>query len=250
MNQHFLDYLGECDCCPRHCRVNRLNGESGICGIDSSIQVSHIGLHFGEEPPISGTHGSGTIFFSGCNLQCVFCQNYQISQQFQNNKNKIVTTETLALEMVRLQEEGAHNINFVSPSHVVFQMAEAIQVARRNGLTIPIVYNSNGYDSVTSLQRIRGLVDIFLPDIKYTDNRLGETFSNIHNYADVIENVLKEMYSQVGHLKTDDAGIALSGILVRHLVLPSCGTNSRNCLKLLAELSTDIHISLMSQYSP
>jgi putative pyruvate formate lyase activating enzyme len=249
MNEPFTDQLNECDCCPRECGVNRLEGKAGFCRV-RGIQISHIGLHFGEEPPISGTKGSGTIFFTGCNLRCVFCQNYQISQEFQQAQTRTLTTEELASEMLRLQEEGAHNINFVSPSHMIFQMADAIQAAKSNGLTVPVAYNTNGYDSVDALRQIRGLVDIYLPDIKYLDNALGKQLSAVNDYADTIPGVLREMLEQVGHLEMDAQGIATRGLLVRHLVLPGQLENSRRCLDVLADLSPDTFISLMSQYSP
>lgn len=216
----------------------------------AGIRISHAGLHFGEEPPISGTGGSGTVFFTGCNLRCVFCQNYQISQEYERDYTRTLTPDELASEMLRLQAEGAHNINFVSPSHVVFQMADAVQAAKEKGLVIPVVYNSNGYDSVDSLRKIRGLVDIYLPDIKYLDNGLGKQFSNVDNYADIVPGALTEMLDQVGHLEMDDEGIAVRGLLVRHLVLPDCLDNSRKCLRFLADLSPGIFVSIMSQYSP
>jgi len=250
MNSQFTDQLANCECCPRQCKVNRLEGQTGFCKIGATSQVSHAGLHFGEEPPISGTRGSGTIFFAGCNLRCVFCQNYQISQEFRHTHTRLLTPDQLAVEMLRLQEQGAHNINFVSPSHMVFQMVEAIQTAKRRGLAIPVVYNSNGYDAVASLRQVRGLVDIYLPDIKYMDNELGKQFSSVEDYAETIPGVLNEMLDQVGHLEMDGQGIAVRGLLVRHLVLPGQLENSRRCLQFLANLSPDTFISIMSQYSP
>ncbi len=249
-NRSLTDQLTRCACCPRKCQVNRLEGKTGFCGVGADVQVSHVGLHFGEEPPISGTKGSGTIFFSGCNLRCVFCQNHQISQEFKKGRTQTLTSNQLALEMLRLQDKGAHNINFVSPSHVIFQMAEAILLAREKGLSLPVVYNSGGYDSVDALRQIHGLVDIYLPDIKYLDNELGKRFSGVEDYADIVPGVLMEMLDQVGHLKTDEDGIAMGGLLVRHLVLPGCLDNSQKCLRFLAGLSSNIHVSLMSQYSP
>ena len=246
----FTGQLAECACCPRRCGVNRLAGETGFCGMAATAQVAHAGLHFGEEPPISGTGGSGTLFFAGCNLRCAFCQNYQISQEHRQLPLQAMTTDDLAAEMLRLQRAGAHNINFVSPSHMVFQMAEAIQAARAGGLVIPIVYNSNGYDAVDALRQISGLVDIYLPDIKYMDNALGRRFSAVGDYADIIPGVLEEMLAQVGHLEMDGEGIAARGVLVRHLVLPGHLENSQRCLDLLAQLSPDIFVSIMSQYSP
>ena len=250
MHQSLTDQLDSCECCPRRCGINRLEGETGFCRTGSDIQISHAGLHFGEEPPISGTKGSGTIFFSGCNLRCVFCQNYQISQEFQQGRTRTLTTEGLADEMLRLQDSGAHNINFVSPSHMIFQMAEAIESAKVKGLKVPVVYNSNGYDSVDALRQIRGLVDIYLPDIKYLDNELGKKFSDVEDYADIIHGVLLEMLDQTGDLQINNDDIAVSGLLVRHLVLPGQLENSRRCLAFLAGLTPDIHVSIMSQYSP
>lgn len=250
MNHSLTDQLERCESCPRRCGVNRLEGETGFCRVGSGIQISHAGLHFGEEPPISGTNGSGAIFFSSCNLRCVFCQNYQISQEFEQGRTRTLTTDELATEMLRLQDEGAHNINFVSPSHMIFQMGAAIQSAKGKGLVVPVLYNSNGYDSVDALRQIRGLVDIYVPDIKYMENETGKKFSDVDDYADIVPGVLREMLNQAGHLETDDDGIAVRGLLVRYLVLPGCLENSRKCLGFLADLSPDIHVSIMSQYSP
>ncbi len=264
MNQRFSDQLAHCECCPRKCGVNRLAGKTGFCRIGAATQIAHAGLHRGEEPPISGTRGSGTIFFAGCNLRCVFCQNHQISQEFEPSQTKTLTTEALAAEMLRLADAGAHNINLVSPSHVIFQAADAVVAAKAKGLAIPIVYNSNGYDSVDALRQVRGLVDIYLPDIKYLSNDLAQRYSAVSDYADIIPSVLREMLDQVGHLELDDDGIARRGLLVRHLVLPGTVDNSRQCLALLAQLSPAspgrsptppgrspaIHVSIMSQYSP
>jgi putative pyruvate formate lyase activating enzyme len=246
----FSARLSHCTCCPRHCGVDRLAGEAGFCRVPPGILVSHAGLHFGEEPPLSGSRGSGTIFFAGCNLRCVFCQNYQISQEFENHPTWLMTVDELAGLMLQLQDEGAHNINFVSPSHMVMQMADAITLAKGRGLKIPVVYNSNGYDEVESLRLIRGLVDIYLPDLKYLDNDLAERFSAVGDYADIVPAVLREMLEQVGHLQLDDAGVATRGLLVRHLVLPGYLDNSRQCLSFLAELSPEIAVSIMSQFAP
>jgi len=250
MNIPFTSQLSNCICCPRNCGVDRIAGKLAVCKIGAEIRISHAGLHFGEEPPISGRRGSGTIFFAGCNLRCVFCQNYQISQQFQLHPSRILSVDELADEMLRLQAAGAHNINFVSPSHMIFQMADAILVAKEKGLTIPIVYNTNGYDSVDALRQIRGLVDIYLPDLKYMDDKLGKRYSAVLDYAEVIPGVLREMLDQVGHLQMDEDGIATRGLLVRHLVLPDQLDNTRSCLRFLADLSPDIFVSIMSQYSP
>lgn len=242
--------LRNCIYCPRHCGSNRTQGIHGYCEMDALCKISYIGLHFGEEPPISGTQGSGTIFFTGCNLRCVFCQNYQISQEHQGTAPLTLSPEELAKKMIELQEQGAHNINFVSPSHMLVQMAEAIQIAKTLGLTLPIVYNSNGYEDLNALRQLKGLIDIYLPDCKYADNELGRRYSDVPDYADVIGPVIKEMLAQVGHLHCDENGIATRGLLVRHLVLPACLDNSRACLDLLASCSCDLHLSIMSQYSP
>jgi len=250
MNSLLTEQLARCECCPRNCRVNRLDGKVGFCRVPALIKICHAGLHSGEEPPISSTRGSGTIFFAGCNLSCVFCQNYQISQEFQKHHTRSLTLKELAAEMLRLQDDGAHNINFVSPSHMIFQMADAISEAKVKGLAVPVVYNSNGYDSVDALRQIRGLVDIYLPDIKYMDNGLGKRLSGVHDYADTVPGVLREMLQQVGHLQMDEEGTAVRGLLVRHLVLPGCLDNSRTCLRFLADLSPALYVSIMSQYSP
>jgi putative pyruvate formate lyase activating enzyme len=250
MNELLTDQLKSCTCCPRNCRVNRIEGKVAACRVGAEIQISHIGLHFGEEPPISGTKGSGTIFFAGCNLRCVFCQNHQISQEFQRSETRTLTLEELASEMLRLQDAGTHNINFVSPSHMIFQMGDAILAAKEKGLAIPVVYNTNGYDSVDALRQIRGLADIYLPDIKYMDNSLGKQFSAVRDYSKVIRGVLREMLDQVGQLQLDNEGIAFRGLLVRHLVLPGHLDNSRKCLRFLADLSPELFVSIMSQYSP
>ena len=269
MKPPYSEQLTRCECCPRRCEIDRLAGKTGFCKVGGDILLAHAGLHFGEEPPISGTRGSGTIFFVGCNLRCAFCQNWQISQEFEVStrpkgerphecaaRNEVtgnhwkLSPAELADEMLRLQSEGAHNINFVSPSHMIFQMTDAIQAARDKGLTVPVVYNSNGYDSVEALRQIRGLVDVYLPDIKYMDNALGQKFSAVRDYADVLPGVLREMLDQVGLLELDKDGVAVRGLLVRHLVLPGQIENSKACLKFLAELNPEITVSIMSQYSP
>jgi putative pyruvate formate lyase activating enzyme len=250
MNEPFIERMTGCESCPRLCKANRIEGHGGTCRIGADIQISHIGLHFGEEPPISGKKGSGTIFFAGCNLRCVFCQNYQISQEFQQHQVLTLNPDELASEMLDLQDKGAHNINFISPTHMLFQMAEAIRTAKGKGLVIPVVYNSNGYDLVDSLKQLKGLVDIYLPDIKYLDNGLGKQYSGVPNYADIVPGVIREMLDQVGHLQMDDQGIAIRGLLVRHLVLPGMLANSHRCLEFLAGISPDVFVSIMSQYSP
>lgn len=250
MRHSLTAQLKRCECCPRKCGVDRLNNKTGFCRIGAALQVSHVGLHFGEEPPISGTRGSGAVFFAGCNLRCVFCQNYQISQESQPDRLRTMSPDELIAEMLVLQDKGAHNINCVSPSHMVFQLADVLHTARASGLVIPVIYNSSGYDAVAALRQIRGLVDIYLPDIKYLENGIGRRFSAAGDYAATIPGVLEEMLQQVGHLQLDDDSIARQGVLVRHLVLPGQLANSRKCLRLLAGLSRQIFVSIMSQYSP
>ena len=249
MNQ-FANQLHHCRCCPRQCGVDRLAGELGFCRIGGQALVSHLGLHHGEEPPLSGSRGSGAIFFTGCNLRCVFCQNHQISQALAPAEARAMSTADLARAMLGLQRQGAHNINFVSPSHVLWQMADAIVSARAQGLSIPVVYNSNGYDSVAALRQISGLIDIYLPDLKYQDAAMARRYSQAEGYSEGIGGVLHEMLSQVGHLEVGADGIARRGLLVRHLVLPAALDNSRQCLRVLADLDPAITISLMSQYTP
>jgi len=246
----FTDRLVSCDCCPRQCKVNRLAGEISFCRTGAKALVAHAGLHYGEEPPISGTAGSGTIFFAGCNLRCIFCQNWQISQRFDKSSVREMSPEDITDEMLRLQDSGAHNINLVSPSHIIWQIADAILLAKDKGLSIPIIYNSGGYDSVEALKAIEGLIDIYMPDIKYMDNTLAKKLSGASNYADIIPGVLKEMFRQTGPLDTDLKGIATRGMLIRHLILPGHQENSRRCLEVIANLSPDIPVSLMSQYTP
>ncbi|MCB9474872.1 MAG: radical SAM protein [Candidatus Delongbacteria bacterium] len=246
---HTLLYA-DCQCCPRRCRVDRLAGQLGFCRIGARIRVSHSGLHFGEEPPITGSRGSGTVFLTGCNLRCVFCQNHQISQQFSRHGDAGLSPRELALRMLELERLGAHNINLVSPSHQLHGLADAIVAARELGLSVPIVYNSNGYDSVEALRRIRGLVQIYLPDLKYLDLELAHEYSAAGDYAEVVPGVLREMQDQVGQLQLDADGIAERGLLVRHLVLPGCVQNTRRCLDFLAEFFPQVQLSLMAQYSP
>lgn len=246
----FSALLADCRGCARDCAVNRLGGETGVCRLDGQIYISHHCLHFGEEPPISGTNGSGTIFFSSCNLRCVYCQNFQISQPLEHHVLKSTSVDALAERMMELQKMGAHNINFVSPSHFVYPMADAIVLAKSNGLHIPVVYNSNGYDSVAALKRIEGLIDIYLPDFKYLDPDAARRYSKAADYPQIIPAVLEEMYRQCSALELDKNGIARKGLLVRHLVLPGHLPNSRRILKFMANHFPDVPLSIMAQYSP
>ena len=242
--------LAACDLCPQRCGVDRLSGQLGLCRTGELVSVAHVGLHFGEEPSISGTRGSGTIFFANCNVRCVFCQNYQISQCADQIPIHEMAPDALAAEMLALERIGAHNINLVSPSHVVAQIAEAIVIARRRGLGIPTLYNTNGYDSVESLRALDGLIDIYLPDIKYSSDEVARVYSGASGYVAANRAAIAEMFRQVGNLAVDGDDIALSGVIVRHLVLPDGLAGSRESLDFLASLSRSIVVGLMSQYAP
>lgn len=223
-------------------------GETGICGQTDQIKISSANLHFGEEPPISGFNGSGTIFLTGCNLNCVYCQNYPISQ-LQNGRE--VSPLTLVDSMLRLQELGAHNINFVTPTHFNAQIANAIVTARDRGLKIPIVYNSSGYDKVETLRMMEGLIEVYMPDMRYGDENAGQCYSSAPDYPEINRAAIAEMHRQVGDLQTDDNDVATRGLLIRHLVLPNNLSRSEEIFKFISEkISTDTYISLMSQYFP
>jgi putative pyruvate formate lyase activating enzyme len=241
--------LKSCNLCGNLCRVDRLAGSSlGKCGIDGKLKVSSINLHYGEEPPISGSNGSGTVFLTGCCLSCVFCQNYPISQL---RNGTVMESEGLGKAMVTLQERGAYNINFVSPTHQVPGIVEAIYHGRRLGLTIPIVYNTGGYDSKDCLELLDGIVDIYLPDFKYADNEVAMKISGVRNYFEVATEALSEMCRQVGDLATDVEGIATRGVMVRHLVLPEGQAQTKEVFRLIKDkITTKIHISLLGQYFP
>ena len=243
--------LHECCLCPHECRVDRHSGKVGVCNAGVLVDVSSVCLHNGEEPPISGYRGSGTIFFCHCNLKCVFCQNYQISQG-NEAVSKRLTPAQLAAEMLHLQNKlHAHNINLVSPTHYTPQAIEAIYIAAKNGLKIPIVYNTNAYDSIEVIKFLDGIVDIYMPDIKYANNSYAKKYSNAPKYVDVSREVISEMYSQVGTLETDDLNTGVRGLIVRHLVLPNDISGSFDSLRWLSEnVSSDIFLSLMSQYHP
>lgn len=240
--------LEECVLCPRQCHVNRRAGELGFCECEPELAIASSGPHHGEEPPISGTKGSGAIFFTNCNLRCAFCQNYQISQQAQGRP---ATPETLAQTMLRLQDHGCHNINLVSPTHFVPQILEALALAMAKGLALPLVYNTNGYDSLKTLELLDGVIDIYLPDIKYADDSKAMDYSGVINYRKYNRLALKEMRRQTGNLVMDGNGIAQRGLIIRHLVLPNHLSGTFDCLDFIAkEISKDTYVSLMSQYHP
>jgi len=240
--------LSKCDICPRNCGVNRIAGEVGICGVGERVWVSSYGPHHGEEDPLRGVYGSGTVFFSGCNLNCLYCQNAEISQKLSGEE---ISTRELASMMLELQGIGCHNINLVSPSHVVPQVAEAILLAAADGLTLPIVYNSGGYDAIPTLQLLEGIIDIYMPDMKYSDENAGRDLSGIPSYPMVNQSAVLEMHRQVGDLKISANGVAERGLLIRHLVLPNGFAGSQEILRFIAEqVSTDTYLNIMDQYRP
>ncbi len=240
--------LNPCRVCPRRCGVNRLKGEAGFCGMGLHPVVSSDNLHHGEEPPISGFKGSGTIFLTGCNLGCIFCQNYPISHFRNGNVTKI---PKLANMILRLQKAGAHNINLVTPTHFVPQIMGALLIAYQNGLSIPLVYNCGGYESLETLRLLDGIIDVYMPDMKFSDSEMAEKYASAPDYPEVNRRAIKKMFRQVGDLKMDKNGIARKGLLIRHLVLPENISGTHDVLGFISkEISTDTYISLMSQYFP
>jgi putative pyruvate formate lyase activating enzyme len=241
-------HLQACDVCPLRCGVNRLEGELGVCKTGVKAQVSSFGAHLGEEEPLRGWAGSGTIFFTRCNLRCVFCQNFEISQV---GRGREVEPEELAEIMLRLQEAGCHNINLVSPTHVVPQIIAAVLIAVQAGLRLPLVYNSGGYDSLEMLALLDGIVDIYMPDMKYGDDDTARRYSKVPRYVEVNQAAVREMQRQVGDLQLDEQGIARRGLLVRHLVLPNQLAGTEKVLQFLAEeISKSVYLNLMDQYHP
>ena len=238
----------ECRICPNECMARRANGETGDCHSTDEVIISSVGPHYGEEPPLVGSMGSGTIFFTNCNLDCEFCQNYDISHLGLGNKVSIVD---LARSMLKLQQRGCHNINLVTPTHFSVQIVEALILAIEKGLELPIVYNCGGYESVETLKLLEDIVDIYMPDIKYSVDENALKYSGIQNYWDVVSNAIKEMHRQVGDLKISKRGIAQRGLIIRHLVLPNDVAGSRKVIDFVAaEISTDSYMNIMDQYHP
>jgi putative pyruvate formate lyase activating enzyme len=242
-----LAMLADCTVCPRLCHVDRTKGEPGRCGMPEQIKIASANLHHGEEPPISGARGSGTIFLSGCNLSCVYCQNYPISQY---RNGEFVSIEDTAGLMLSLERRGAHNINFVTPTHYVPQLMAAMLAAYKAGLTIPIVYNSSGYDSVGTLKLLEGVVEIYMPDMRYADGDNAAKYSGAADYPEINRAAIKEMNRQVGVLQIENE-IAVQGLLIRHLVLPDNIAGSKEIFDFIAaEISPDTYLAVMSQYFP
>ncbi len=242
------DILRNCTFCPRRCRVDRTSGKRGYCRTGERPFVSSWGPHFGEESPLVGTGGSGTIFFGNCNLRCIFCQNYSISQLGEGGE---LSYEKLADIMISLQSSGCHNINLVTPTHQVCAIIKALKIAVEKGLSVPIVYNCGGYEAIETLRILDGVVDIYMPDFKYSDNGMARKYSGVEDYADRAKEALREMHRQVGDLRVDRRGIASRGLLVRHLVLPSNIAGTAEVVKFIAEeISFDTYINIMDQYHP
>ncbi|OGW05353.1 MAG: radical SAM protein [Nitrospinae bacterium RIFCSPLOWO2_01_FULL_39_10] len=241
--------LSNCTLCPRNCRINRKDGEIGFCRSGYLPIVSSYCVHHGEEPVLSGNRGSGTIFFGNCNLRCIFCQNHQISQPEKSRRDKEISFERLADIMIELQSKGCHNINLVSPSHFAAQIVKALEIAAEKGLKIPLVYNTNSYESLYTLKLLDGIIDIYLPDIKYSDDDNSFDYSRAEDYVRYSRTAILEMKRQVGNLIIDTHGIAIRGLIIRHLVLPNDIAGSKESLEFISrEIGRETFLSIMSQY--
>ena len=242
-----LKELENCNTCPHKCNINRKE-TIGRCKGTYKIKIALYSLHKFEEPCISGQNGSGTVFFSNCNLNCIFCQNYEISQ---TGRGKEICIDELADIFIKQQEKGANNINLVSPTIYAYQIIEAIKIAKENGLNIPIIYNSNGYENIETIKILEGYIDVYLPDLKYYYNELGEKYSKVNNYFEIATKAIKEMYKQVGSPNIDEKGIIKKGVIIRHLVLPNHIENSKRILKWIkTNLGDKVYVSIMAQYFP
>ncbi len=242
------EILKECTLCPRNCRIDRTSGETGFCKTGNKLFVSSWGPHFGEERPLVGRFGSGTIFFSRCNLGCIFCQNWTISHKGEGEE---ISFEKLARIMLDLQAQGCHNINLVTPTHQMPLILRSLFIAVERGLNIPIVYNCGGYESVEALEILDSVVDIYMPDFKYSDPEMALKYSKARDYPQMAKAAIKEMHHQVGNLQIDDRGIAFRGLLVRHLVLPGGVAGTEEVMRFIAkEISEDTYVNIMDQYYP
>jgi putative pyruvate formate lyase activating enzyme len=242
------EILTRCHLCPRACKVNRLKGEKGYCRAGGEVMISSAFPHFGEEPPLVGTHGSGTIFLTHCNLRCVFCQNYDISHL---GEGKPITTSELAQYMIGLQRGGCHNINFVTPTHYVPQIVAALPEAIELGLAIPLVYNCGGYESLEVIKLLNGIIDIYMPDTKFSREKAAASYCNAPDYPQVLQEVLLEMHRQVGDLMLDEHGIAYRGLLIRHLVMPNRVAGTAEIIAFIARhVSVNAYVNIMDQYRP
>lgn len=240
--------LDECKICPHKCKINRNEGKIGRCRAGKDVKIALASIHNYEEPCISGKNGSGTVFFSNCNLNCIYCQNYEISQL---GKGKVITIEHLAEIFINQQNKNVNNINLVTPTMYVPQIIEAIKIARKKGLNIPIIYNSNGYENVETIKMLDGYIDVYLPDLKYYSNEISKKYSNVDNYFETAVAAIKEMQRQVGNPVFDENGIIKKGVIIRHLILPNHILNTKNILKYIKENFDDnTYISVMAQYFP
>jgi putative pyruvate formate lyase activating enzyme len=243
-----LQKLSSCNLCPRNCGVNRLKGERGFCRSGEKVVVSSVGPHFGEEPELVGRRGSGTIFLTNCNLRCLYCQNYEISHL---GYGKEMDIEAFSDQMLYLQQLGCHNINFVTPTHFVPQIIASLPRAIENGLKIPLVYNCGGYENIETLQILDGVIDIYMPDAKYANGDIADKYSKAPDYPEVVKRALLEMYRQVGDLAIDEEGVAIRGLLIRHLVLPNKLAGTEEIMQFISkELSTNTYVNIMAQYRP
>lgn len=240
--------LEQCMLCPHNCKVNRLNGEVGRCKCSNKIKIALVSLHKFEEPCISRENGSGTIFFSNCNLNCMFCQNYEISHK---GKGYEITIEELAKIFIEQQKNGAHNINLVTPTMYVVQIIEALKIAKKEGLNIPVIYNTSSYENVETIKMLKGYIDVYLPDLKYYSNDLCKKYSKVNNYFENATKAIQEMYTQVGKPIFNENGMIIKGVIIRHLILPNYIQNTKNILKWIKEnMPEDVYISIMTQYFP
>lgn len=243
-----MNILKHCSLCPRKCGIDRTSGETGFCGCDDRLKIARAALHFWEEPCISGTKGSGTVFFSHCTLKCVYCQNYGISTE---NRGKYITRGELADIFCNLQKQGAHNINLVTPTHFVPQIIDSLDAARKNGLSVPVVYNTGGYENTETIDMMNGYADIYLPDLKYFDDRYAVKYSGAADYFRTAFAAIERMYRQVGKCEFDENGIIKKGVIVRHLMLPGLLFDTKKIIdRLYSHFGDDIFISIMSQYTP
>ena len=240
--------LNPCTLCPRQCKANRLVGDLGYCKAPYDLSISSASPHFGEEAPLVGHNGSGTIFLTHCNLKCIFCQNYDISIYGEGTR---YTYGKLAALMIDLQDRGCHNINLVTPTHYIPQIIKALPLAIENGLSIPLVYNTSGYDSPGTIRLLDGIIDIYMPDIKFLDSGLSQRFCKAADYPEVVRKAVVEMQRQVGDLVVDEHGIARKGLIIRHLVMPSCGEDTKRIMEFIRdEVSQNALVNIMAQYHP
>lgn len=244
----YSEELIKCRTCPHECKINRIDGRDGRCKAGNKIKIALVSLHYYEEPCISGQNGSGTVFFSHCNMNCKFCQNYKISWE---GKGKEISIEQLADTFLELKQKGANNINLVTPTIYAYQIIEAIKIAKQKGLDLPIIYNSNGYESIETLKKLEGYIDVYLPDLKYYDDEIAWEYSGVKDYFVHATKAIKEMYRQVGSPKLDKNGMIQKGLIIRHLVLPNYIENSKKVLQWIKEnIDERVYVSIMAQYFP